>query len=162
MPGVAVLRANGYDTPVSPLLTWTGFTGVVLAPFGGFSYNLAAITAAICMGNEAGHDRSRRYMASVWAGGFYLLTGLFGSTIASLFAAFPTALVMAIAGLALLSTIGNSLSAALADPGEREAALLTFLVTASGLNLLGISSAFWGLCIGLIAYYLQKSGRFNG
>jgi len=157
VPGVAVLRANGYDTPVSPLLTWTGFTGVVLAPFGGFSYNLAAITAAICMGNEAGHDRSRRYMASVWAGGFYLLTGLFGSTIASLFAAFPTALVMAIAGLALLSTIGNSLSAALADPGEREAALLTFLVTASGLNLLGISSAFWGLCIGLIACYLQKS-----
>ncbi|WP_299200698.1 benzoate/H(+) symporter BenE family transporter [uncultured Amphritea sp.] len=157
VPGVAVLRANGYETPVSPLLTWTGFAGVVLAPFGGFSYNLAAITAAICMGNEAGQDPSKRYMASVWAGGFYLLTGLFGSTIASLFTAFPTALVMAIAGLALLSTIGNSLSAALADPGEREAALLTFLVTASGLNLLGISSAFWGLCIGLIAYYVQKS-----
>jgi len=161
VPGVAVLRANGYDTPVSPLLTWTGLTGVVLAPFGGFSYNLAAITAAICMGNEAGQDRSKRYMASVWAGGFYLLTGLFGSTIASLFAAFPAALVMAIAGLALLSTIGNSLSAALAEPSDREAALLTFLVTASGLNLRGISSAFWGLCIGLIAYYAQKSIRFN-
>ncbi len=156
VPGVAVLRANGYETPVSPLLTWTGFAGVVLAPFGGFSFNLAAITAAICMGDEAGQDRSKRYMASVWAGGFYLLTGLFGSTIAALFSAFPTALVMAIAGLALLSTIGNSLSAALADPGDREAALLTFLVTASGLNLLGISSAFWGLCIGLIAYYVQK------
>ncbi|MBN0989451.1 benzoate/H(+) symporter BenE family transporter [Amphritea pacifica] len=156
VPGVAVLRANGYETPVSPLLTWTGFAGVMLAPFGGFSYNLAAITAAICMGDEAGQDRSKRYMASVWAGGFYLLTGLFGSTIASLFTAFPTALVMAIAGLALLSTIGNSLSAALADPGDREAALLTFLVTASGLNLLGISSAFWGLCIGLIAYYVSK------
>ncbi|SER00736.1 benzoate membrane transport protein [Amphritea atlantica] len=161
VPGVAVLRANGYETPVSPLLTWTGFAGVVLAPFGGFSYNLAAITAAICMGDEAGQDRSKRYMASVWAGGFYLLTGLFGSTIASLFTAFPTALVMAIAGLALLSTIGNSLSAALADPGDREAALLTFLVTASGLNLLGISSAFWGLCIGLIAYYVQKSVRLS-
>ncbi|MBN1006951.1 benzoate/H(+) symporter BenE family transporter [Amphritea pacifica] len=156
VPGVAVLRANGYETPVSPLLTWTGFAGVMLAPFGGFSYNLAAITAAICMGDEAGQDRSKRYMASVWAGGFYLLTGLFGSTIASLFTAFPTALVMAIAGLALLSTIGNSLSAALADPGDREAALLTFLVTVSGLNLLGISSAFWGLCIGLIAYYVSK------
>lgn len=156
VPGVAVLRANGYETPVSPLLTWTGFAGVMLAPFGGFSYNLAAITAAICMGDEAGQDRSKRYMASVWAGGFYLLTGLFGSTIASLFTAFPTGLVMAIAGLALLSTIGNSLSAALADPGDREAALLTFLVTASGLNLLGISSAFWGLCIGLIAYYVSK------
>ncbi|RTE66164.1 benzoate transporter BenE [Amphritea opalescens] len=153
------LFINGYETPVSPLLTWTGLTGVLLAPLGGFSYNLAAITAAICMGNEAGHDPRKRYLASVWAGGFYLLTGLFGSTIAALFMAFPDALVMAVAGLALLSTIGNSLSGALADPHQRDAALLTFLVTASGLNLLGVSSAFWGLCIGLIAYYLQPGDR---
>lgn len=159
VPGVAVMRANGYEVPVSPLLTWTGLTGVLLAPLGGFSYNLAAITAAICMGNEAGQDPSKRYLASVWAGGFYLLTGLFGSTIAALFMAFPDALVMAVAGLALLSTIGNSLSGALADQRQRDAALLTFLVTASGLNLLGISSAFWGLCIGLIAYYLQRGDQ---
>ncbi|WP_417226039.1 benzoate/H(+) symporter BenE family transporter [Amphritea sp.] len=159
VPGVAVMRANGYDTPVSPLLTWTGLTGVLLAPLGGFSFNLAAITAAICMGDEAGHDPRKRYLAAVWAGGFYLLTGLFGSTIAALFMAFPEALVRAAAGLALLSTIGNSLSAALADPSQRDAALLTFLVTASGLNLWGISSAFWGLCLGLIAYYLQRGDR---
>ncbi len=161
VPGVAVLRANGYDTPVSPLLTWTGLTGVLLAPFGGFSFNLAAITAAICMGKEAGEDPTQRYFAAVWAGFFYLLTGLFGSTIAALFTAFPSALVMTIAGLALMSTIGNSLAAALADPGEREAAFITFLVTASDLNLLGISSAFWGLSFGLILYFLQSSTREN-
>ncbi|MBQ0784475.1 MAG: benzoate/H(+) symporter BenE family transporter, partial [Amphritea sp.] len=114
VPGVAVLRANGYETPVSPLLTWTGLTGVLLAPFGGFSFNLAAITAAICMGKEAGEDPTQRYFAAVWAGFFYLLTGLFGSTIAALFTAFPSALVMTIAGLALMSTIGNSLATALA------------------------------------------------
>lgn len=161
VPGVAVLRANGYETPISPLLTWTGLTGVVLAPFGGFAFNLAAITAAICMGKEAGEDSSKRYFAALWAGFFYLLTGLFGSTIAALFTAFPSALVMAIAGLALISTIGNSLAAALADPGEREAAFITFLVTASDLNLLGISSAFWGLSLGLIVYSLQRSARAN-
>ncbi|WP_281560585.1 benzoate/H(+) symporter BenE family transporter [Thalassomonas sp. RHCl1] len=157
VPGVAALRANGYQTPVSPLITCTGFTGVVLAPFGGFAFNLAAITAAICQGKEAGVDPNRRYLASVWAGGFYLLTGIFGASVVALFAAFPTELVMALAGLALLGTIGNSLSASLSDHHEREAALLTFLVTASGINLAGIGSAFWGLVIGLLAYHLQKS-----
>ncbi|WDE01858.1 benzoate/H(+) symporter BenE family transporter [Thalassomonas actiniarum] len=157
VPGVAALRANGYQTPVSPLISCTGFTGVVLAPFGGFAFNLAAITAAICQGKEAGVDPDRRYLASVWAGGFYLLTGIFGASVVALFAAFPTELVMALAGLALLGTIGNSLSASLADHHEREAALLTFLVTASGINLAGIGSAFWGLVIGLLAYHLQKS-----
>lgn len=161
VPGVAVLRANGYETPISPLLTGTGLTGVILAPFGGFAFNLAAITAAICMGREAGEDPGKRYFAALWAGFFYLLTGLFGSTIAALFTAFPAALVVAIAGLALISTIGNSLAAALADPGEREAAFITFLVTASDLNLLGISSAFWGLSLGLILYSLQRSARAN-
>ncbi|WDE03198.1 benzoate/H(+) symporter BenE family transporter [Thalassomonas viridans] len=157
VPGVATLRANGYQTPVSPLITCTGFTGVLLAPFGGFAFNLAAITAAICQGKEAGADPEKRYLASVWAGGFYLLTGLFGASIVALFAAFPSGLVMAVAGLALLGTIGNSLSASLARQDEREAALLTFLVTASGISLAGISSAFWGLVIGLLAYHLPQT-----
>ncbi|WP_286240041.1 benzoate/H(+) symporter BenE family transporter [Neptuniibacter halophilus] len=156
VPGVAVLRANGYQTPVSPLITSTGVTGVLLAPFGGFSFNLAAITAAICMGKEAGHDPQQRYFASVWAGLFYLLTGLFGATVAALFAAFPPALIMAIAGLALLGTIGNSLAAALNEPGEREAALITFLVTASGVELLGVGSALWGLLFGVAVIYMQR------
>ncbi len=156
MPGVAVLRGNGYQTPVSPLMTATGLTGVVLAPFGGFSFNLAAITAAICMGKEAGPDPDKRYQASVWAGLFYLMTGIFGASVAAVFAAFPQALIMAIAGLALLGTIGNSLAAALADPAEREAALLTFLVTASGIVLGGLGSAFWGLVAGLLVYHLAR------
>ncbi len=149
VPGIAVLRANGYTTPVSPLIAWTGLTGLLLAPFGGFSFNLAAITAAICMSPEADRNPQRRYLAAVWAGIFYLLTGLLGATVASIFAALPRELVAAIAGLALLGTIGNSLAAALNDQGERDAALITFLVTASGLTLLGLGSAFWGLLFGL-------------
>jgi benzoate membrane transport protein len=155
LPGIAVLRANGYQTPASPLIACTGLVGLVLAPFGGFAFNLAAITAAICMGKEAGDNPKTRYLASMSAGFFYLLTGIFGATVATLFAAFPSALVMTIAGLALLTTIGNSLAGALAAESEREAALVTFLVTASGLVLFGIGSAFWGLILGLIVYHLR-------
>ncbi|WP_228273705.1 benzoate/H(+) symporter BenE family transporter [Rhodocyclus tenuis] len=156
VPGLAVLRVNGYATPASPLIGWTGLTGVLLAPFGGFSFNLAAITAAICMSRDADADPARRYRAAVWAGVFYLVSGLFGATVASLFAAFPHALVMAIAGLALLGTIGNSLAAALADEGERDAALVTFLVTASGIALFGVGSAFWGLLFGLLTAFVSR------
>ena len=154
VPGLAVLRANGYSAPLSPLLTVTGGATLLLAPFGGFALNLAAITAAICMGEEAGSDRNSRYLASVCAGVFYCLVGLFGATVTALFAAFPHAFVVAIAGLALLGTIGNSLHAALDAPADREAALITFLVTASGLTLGGIGAAFWGLVAGLLARLL--------
>jgi benzoate membrane transport protein len=150
VPGIAVLRANGYQTPVSPLIGWTGFTGLLLAPFGGFQFNLAAITAAICMSPEADRNPERRYLAAVCAGIFYLITGLLGATVASVFSALPKELVAAIAGIALLGTIANSLSAALLDVQERDAALITFLVTASGLALAGIGSAFWGLLFGLV------------
>lgn len=156
VPGLATLRANGYETPASPLISWTGVAGIVLAPFGGFAFNLAAITAAICMGKEAGEDPAKRYWASVWAGTFYLFTGLFGATVAGLFTALPVALILAIAGLALLGTIGNSLAASLSDESEREAAFITFLVTASGISLVGVGSAFWGLVIGLLAYHLGR------
>lgn len=149
IPGIAVLRANGYQTPASPLIGWTGFTGLLLAPFGGFSFNLAAITAAICMSPEADRNPQCRYLAAVWAGIFYLMTGLLGATVASVFTALPKELVAAIAGIALLGTIGNSLHGALREEGERDAALIAFLVTASGLTLIGIGSAFWGLLFGL-------------
>lgn len=151
VPGLAVLRANGYQTPASPVITVTGVTGLLLAPFGGFAFNLAAITAAICMSPDADPKAERRYLAAVWAGIFYLITGILGATVASLFAAFPRELVASIAGLALISTIANSLAGALAEDRGRDAALITFLVTASGLSLLGIGSAFWGLVLGLIA-----------
>jgi benzoate membrane transport protein len=157
LPGVVVLRANGYDLPVSPIIGWTGLTGLVLAPFGGFSFNLAAITAAICMSPDADPDPGRRYWASVWAGVFYLALGLLGATVVSVFAVFPHSLIVAIAGIALLGVIGNSLSDSLVHAPGREAALLTFLVTASGVSLLGIGSAFWGLVVGLSAHVLSKS-----
>ncbi len=156
VPGLAVLRANGYITPASPLVGWTGLTGLLLAPFGGFSFNLAAITAAICMSKDADPDPKRRYLAAIWAGFFYLLTGIFGATVVSIFAAFPRALVVSIAGLALLGTIGNGLAGALQDEKEREAALITFLVTASGMAMFGIGSAFWGLLFGTVCAWVNR------
>lgn len=160
VPGIAVLRAHGYQVKASPLISWTGITGILLAPFGGFAFNLAAISAAVCMGKEVDVDPAERYKAAVWAGVFYLLLGLFGATVVGLFAALPTELVMAIAGLALLGTIGNSLSVALSQESERDAALLTFMITASGVALFGIGSAFWGLVVGGIVHGLNvRNGR---
>lgn len=156
VPGVAVLSASGYDVPVSPLIGWTGFTTIVLAPFGAFALNLAAITAAICMGREAHEDPGKRYVAAIAAGGFYLLIRLFGTTVGSVFAAFPQELVLAIAGLALFGTIGNGLATALTQERDREPALITFLVTASGITLFGIGSAFWGLVAGALALVLLQ------
>ncbi len=151
VPGVAVLRGSGYhQTPVSPLVGWTGAATLALAPFGGYALNLAAITAAICMGREAHEDPARRYVAAVAAGAFYLVVGLFGATVGALFAAFPRELVLAIAGLALFGTIGGGLASALREEKEREAALVTFLVSASGLTLWGVGAAFWGLVAGVL------------
>lgn len=157
VPGAAVLRAAGYTTPISPLIGWTGVATLLLAPFGAYALNLAAITAAICMGREAHEDPARRYMAAVFAGVFYLAIGLCGATVGAVFAAFPRELVLAIAGLALLGTIGGGLATALAAEREREPALLTFLVTASGISLLGIGSAFWGLVAGVAAMSLLRA-----
>ncbi|MCW9032704.1 MAG: benzoate/H(+) symporter BenE family transporter [Rhodospirillales bacterium] len=156
MPGLAVLRAHGYQTPASPLIGWTGFTGLLLAPFGGYAFNLAAITAAICMGEDVDSNPKRRYLAAIWAGIFYILVGLFGASVVALLAAFPTELVMSIAGLALIATIGNSLKASLSEDDTREAAMLTFIITASGMSLWSIGGAFWGLIVGLITHYLVK------
>jgi benzoate membrane transport protein len=156
VPGVAVIRASGYAVPISPTIGWIGVVNVALAPFGAYALNLAAITAAICMGREAHEDVGRRYIASIAAGVFYIVVGLFGATVAALFAAFPRELIAAIAGIALLATIGNSMAAALRDESEREAALVTFLVTASGLSLAGIGSAFWGLVAGVITLLVWK------
>ncbi len=156
IPGIAVMRASGYRPPVSSSTTWTGAATLVLAPFGGFALNLAAITAAICMGKEAHEDPDKRYIAAISAGIFYLLTGAFAATVTAVFAAFPKELVLAIAGLALLSTIAGSLSAAMEDVDQREPALITFLVTASGVSLFGIGSAFWGLIAGALALFAFK------
>ena len=150
LPGIAVMRANGYQAPVSASLNVTGIINLLLAPFGCYAINLAAITAAICMGPEAHEDSTQRYKAAAFAGVGYLIAGAFGSSIVTLFAILPGALIMGVAGIALFGTIGASLHAALHDEHQREAALLTFLVTASGLSLWGVGSAFWGLVVGVL------------
>lgn len=159
LPGVAAQRASGFDIPVSPVVGATGLASLVLAPFGGYALNLAAITAAICMGKEAHTDPTRRYTASVSAGVLYIALGLAGGTIVSLMAAFPQALVLAVAGLALLGTIASGLSVAFKDEQQRDAALLTFLVTLSGVTLAGVGSAFWGVVVGGLAQGFWKRGH---
>lgn len=158
LPGVAVMRATGYDLPVSRLITLTGLATLVLAPFGGYALNFSAITAAICMGPEAHEDPRRRYTAAVACGLFYTVLGLFGAVIAALLSAFPKELVAAIAGLALLGSIGGGLATAVKDEAHREAALITFLVTLSGVALAGIGSAFWGVVAGSLALFVQQYG----
>jgi benzoate membrane transport protein len=156
IPGIAVLRASGYQAPISSILSWTGITTLLLAPFGGFAFNLAAITAAICTGPEAHEDPQKRYLAGISTGVVYILLGLFGATVASLFAAFPVEFVLALAGLALIATIANSLEMATNEPAMREPAIVTFLATASGITLFGIGSAFWGLVAGILAILVSK------
>ncbi|WP_271105676.1 benzoate/H(+) symporter BenE family transporter [Pseudomonas tohonis] len=150
IPGIAVLRADGYQVPASPLISATGFASLLLAPFGSHGINLAAISAAICTGPHAHEDRNKRYTAAVWCGVFYGIAGIFAATLAALFAAFPKELVLSVAALALFGSISNGLTVAMNEPKEREAALITFMVTASGMSLLSIGSAFWGLIAGVL------------
>ncbi|WP_234014541.1 benzoate/H(+) symporter BenE family transporter [Cronobacter dublinensis] len=153
-PGVATLQASGYRVPVSPLMVTTGLLALLLAPFGVFSICIAAITAAICQSPEAHPDPDKRWIAAALAGLFYLLAGVCGGSIGALMTALPTPWLQTLAGLALLGTIGASLHQALANERGRDAALITFLVTASGVTLLGVGSAFWGLIAGGISYAL--------
>jgi len=154
IPGIATLRNAGYRVPVSPVLGWTGIATLLIAPFGGFALNLAAITAAICAGPEAHPDKDRRFVAGLATAFFYLLLGLGGGAVAALFAMFPQEFVLALAGLALLSTIANALHTAMADDRAREAAVITFVVTASGISLFGVGAAFWGLVAGASASFV--------
>ncbi|WP_374429173.1 benzoate/H(+) symporter BenE family transporter [Ideonella dechloratans] len=156
LPGVAAQRAAGYSIPVSPTVGATGLASLVLAPFGGFALNLAAITAAICMGREAHEQPERRYTASAAAGVFYIAVGLAGGAVAGLLGAFPKELVIGIAGLALLGTIGGGLASALQQERHRDAALLTYVVTLSGLSVAGIGSAFWGVLAGALALLVSQ------
>jgi len=155
LPGVAAQRAAGVTAPVSPVIASTGLATLLLAPFGSFGLNLAAITAAICMGPEAHPDPKRRYVAPVAAGLFYLVVGLGGGAVVGLMAAFPHALVVAVAGLALLGTIAGALSQALVVEKHRDAAALTFLVTLSGVTLGGVGAPFWGVVAGALALGVQ-------
>ncbi|WP_339070135.1 benzoate/H(+) symporter BenE family transporter [Pseudomonas idahonensis] len=159
VPGMAVMRSAGYTTPARSIVSWTAITSALLAPFGSHGINLAAITAAICTGREAHEDKDKRYIAGIACGLFYILMGIFGATLASVFAALPKELIAALAGLALFGAISAGLSGAMADEKQREAALITFLVTASGMSFLGLAAAFWGLIFGLVAHFALSYTR---
>jgi benzoate membrane transport protein len=153
---MAVLRGAGYQTPASPLIGASAIGGALLAPFGCHGLNLAAVTASLCTGREAHEDPNRRYIAAVVGSLAYLGLGIAGATLVSLFAAFPAALIAALAGLALYGAFSEALARSLSEPKERDAGLFTFLVTASGVSFLGLSAAFWGLLFGLAAHLLLR------
>lgn len=158
-PGFATLKASGYPVAVSPLMVFTGGLALLLSPFGVYSICIAAITAAICQSPDAHPDASKRWLAAAAAGVFYLMAGIFGGSISGLMAALPLSWIQTLAGLALLGTIGGSLHQALHNEAERDAAIVTFLLTASGATLAGIGSAFWGLVAGGICYALLLRTR---
>ncbi|AYA04006.1 benzoate transporter BenE [Acinetobacter sp. WCHAc010034] len=159
MPGLLVLRNDGYQTGLRPILSLTGLGSLIMAPFGSHAFNLAAITAAICTGPESHPDPSKRWIAGIAAGIFYILVGIFGVTLAALFTAFPAAFISTLAGLALLGSIAGSLANAMSDSAAREASLITFLAAAADISLFGIGGAFWGLVFGLISYAILN-GKF--
>jgi benzoate membrane transport protein len=153
LPGLTVLRSAGYDLPARPIVGVISFASLLLAPFGSHGITTAAITAALIAGPEAHENPAERWRAGVAMGVCYLLVGLFGATLAALFASLPRELIAAVAGLAFLGAILGGLTTALAAPRERDAALITFLCTASGMSLFGLGAAFWGLVIGLAAQF---------
>lgn len=161
VPGMAVLASFGYRPPLRPLLLGTGMATVAAAPLGGHAINLAAITAALAAGPEAGADPSRRWIAAVTSGVAHVLLGLTAGLVTALALAAPPLLIEAVAGLALLGALASSLTAAMADPERREAAVVTFAVSASGITALGISAPFWGLVAGLALLALRawRPGR---
>ncbi|MBZ5486832.1 benzoate/H(+) symporter BenE family transporter [Halomonas aquamarina] len=161
LPGVAVLRAAGYQPNSSPLIGWTGGVTLLMAPFGVFALNMAAISAAVCLGPDAHADPRRRYTAGMAAGVFYIIMGVFGATVTGVFNALPNVLVIALAGIALLSTLAGGLTSAFAEPQQRDAAIITFLLTGSGITLLGIGGPFWGLVAGLVTLKLTASRQVS-
>ncbi len=152
VPGMAVLRTSNYEVNARGIVSLTGIASALLAPFGCHGVNLAAITAAICTGNEAHEDADKRYVAGIACGVIYIVIGIFGGTLALLFSALPGELVVALAGIALISAITTGIAGMVNDEKCRDASVVTFLVTASGMSFLGLGAAFWGLVIGGSAY----------
>ena len=159
MPGMLVLRNDGFKTSANPILTVTGLGSLLMAPFGAHAFNVAAITAAICTGKDAHENPSKRYIAGLVCGALYVMVGIFGVTLATLFMVLPRTFVTTLAGLALLGAIGGSLANAMVDARTRETALITFLATAANVTLLGVGGAFWGLVAGLVVHLLIHGGR---
>lgn len=158
MPGMLVLRNDGFTTSANPIVTVTGLGSLLMAPFGSHAFNVAAITAAICTGPESHEEPGKRYIAGLACGLFYVLVGVFGTTLATLFVVLPATFISTLAGLALLGAIGGSLATAVSDVRGRETALITFLATAANVTLLGLGGAFWGLLVGLAMHGLIHAG----
>jgi len=154
LPGMAIMKLSGYDTPAKPIITATSIASLAVACVGGITIVLASITAALCMGKDAHELKEKRYIAGIANGIFYILGGLFAGSIVMLFSLLPKELVAALAGLALLGAIATNISVAMKNDNQRDAALITFLATASGMHFLGLSSVFWGICIGVIAHFI--------
>lgn len=154
LPGMAIMKLSGYDTPAKPIITVTSIASLAVACIGGITIVLASITAALCMGKDAHELKEKRYIAGIANGIFYILGGLFAGSIVMLFSLLPKELVAALAGLALLGAIATNISVAMKNDSQRDAALITFLATASGMHFLGLSSVFWGICIGIIAHFI--------
>ncbi|HGY4640488.1 TPA: benzoate/H(+) symporter BenE [Acinetobacter baumannii] len=154
LPGMAIMKLSGYDTPAKPIITATSIASLAVACVGGITIVLASITAALCMGKDAHELKEKRYIAGIANGIFYILGGLFAGSIVMLFSLLPKELVAALAGLALLGAIATNISVAMKNDGQRDAALITFLTSASGMHFLGLSSVFWGICIGVIAHFI--------
>lgn len=154
LPGMAIMKLSGYDTPAKPIITVTSIVSLAVACVGGITIVLASITAALCMGKDAHELKEKRYIAGIANGIFYILGGLFAGSIVMLFSLLPKELVAALAGLALLGAIATNISVAMKNDSQRDAALITFLATASGMHFLGLSSVFWGICIGVIAHFI--------
>lgn len=154
LPGMAIMKLSGYDTPAKPIISVTSIASLAVACVGGITIVLASITAALCMGKDAHELKEKRYIAGIANGIFYILGGLFAGSIVMLFSLLPKELVAALAGLALLGAIATNISVAMRNDSQRDAALITFLATASGMHFLGLSSVFWGICIGVIAHFI--------
>ena len=159
LPGMTVMRAAGFPPPTSPALSITGLATLLLAPFGAFSVNLAAITAAMAMGEDVHPARDKRYIAGIWTGIFYALTAVFAGVVVAWFMRLPPVFVLTLAGLALIPVIAASLQLALDDGESREAAMIAFLVAASGVQLGGIGAAFWAIVAGVAVYALRDMKR---
>ncbi len=156
IPGIAVLKVNGYEPQPGPLFATTGLFSMLSAPFGGHAVNLAAITAAMCAGEDAHHDPARRYWSAIVAGAGYIVFGLIAATVTAFVSLAPPILIQAVAGLALIGAFAGSAMAAFKEPDGREATAVTFLVTASGVSFAGISGAFWGLLAGGLMLALAR------
>ena len=161
LPGMAIMKISGYDIPAKPIISATSIASLAVACVGGITIVLASITAALCMGKDAHELKEKRYIAGVANGIFYILGGLFAGSIVMLFSLLPKELVAALAGLALLGAISTNIAVAMHDESGRDSALITFLATASGMHFLGLSSVFWGICIGLLSHFILMKREAN-